>query len=289
MSLKTGLGKGLSNLLSTEDIFDAEAPGFFLCPIEKIRPNPAQPRIRMDEKALNALTESIKSKGLIQPLVVTEKNDEYVLIAGERRWRAAQRAGLKKVPVVIKDYSPDEILEIALIENIQREDLNPIEEALAYKRMVEELGQSQSEIASKVGKDRSTIANFLRLLKLPEEVQKELLEENITTGHAKAILMLDNEALQKRLCKEVIEKELSVRKTEELARRLLKGKSPQKTKNEPDPDIEALSKRLSEQIGARVKIVHGKKGGKVEIRCSSRDQLERLIDLLASLKGSDNG
>ncbi len=289
MSLKTGLGKGLSNLLSTEDIFDAEAPGFFLCPIEKIRPNPAQPRIRMDEKALNALTESIKSKGLIQPLVVTEKNDEYILIAGERRWRAAQRAGLKKVPVVIKDYSPDEILEIALIENIQREDLNPIEEALAYKRMVEELGQSQSEIASKVGKDRSTIANFLRLLKLPEEVQKELLEENITTGHAKAILMLDNEALQKRLCKEVIEKELSVRKTEELARRLLKGKSPQKTKNEPDPDIEALSKRLSEQIGARVKIVHGKKGGKVEIRCSSRDQLERLIDLLASLKGSDNG
>lgn len=289
MSLKTGLGKGLSNLLSTEDIFDAEAPGFFLCPIEKIRPNPAQPRIKMDEKALNALTESIKSKGLIQPLVVTEKNDEYVLIAGERRWRAAQRAGLKKVPVVIKDYSPDEILEIALIENIQREDLNPIEEALAYKRMVEELGQSQSEIASKVGKDRSTIANFLRLLKLPEEVQKELLEENITTGHAKAILMLDNEALQKRLCKEVIEKELSVRKTEELARRLLKGKSPQKTKNEPDPDIEALSKRLSEQIGARVKIVHGKKGGKVEIRCSSRDQLERLIDLLASLKGSDDG
>ncbi len=289
MSLKTGLGKGLSNLLSTEDIFDAEAPGFFLCPIEKIRPNPAQPRIKMDEKALNALTESIKSKGLIQPLVVTEKNDEYILIAGERRWRAAQRAGLKKVPVVIKDYSPDEILEIALIENIQREDLNPIEEALAYKRMVEELGQSQSEIASKVGKDRSTIANLLRLLKLPEQVQKELLEENITTGHAKAILMLDNEALQKRLCKEVIEKELSVRKTEELARRLLKGKSPQKTKNEPDPDIENLSKRLSEQIGARVKIVHGKKGGKVEIRCSSRDQLERLIDLLASLKGSDNG
>ena len=288
MSLKTGLGKGLSNLLSTEDIFDAETPGFFLCPIEKIRPNPAQPRIKMDEKALADLTESVKAKGLIQPLVVTEKNDEYIPIAGERRWRAAQRAGLKKVPVVIKDYSPDEILEIALIENIQREDLNPIEEALAYKRMAEELGQSQSEIASKVGKDRSTIANLLRLLKLPEEVQKELLEENITTGHAKAILMLDDEALQKRLCKEVIEKGLSVRKTEEIARRLLKGEAPQKAQNEPDPDIEALSKRLSERIGARVKIVPGKKGGKVEIKCSSRDQLERLIGLLASLKENDN-
>ena len=286
MSLKSGLGKGLSNLLSTEDIFDAEAPGFFLCPIEKIRPNPAQPRIKMDEKALGALAESIKSKGLIQPLVVTEENDKYILVAGERRWKAAQRAGLKRVPVVIKDYSPDEILEIALIENIQREDLNPIEEALAYKRMAEELGKSQPEIASRVGKDRSTIANLLRLLKLPRKVQEELLEGNITTGHAKAILMLDDEALQKRLCKDVIEKGLSVRKTEELARRLLRGESPQKTKNEPDPDIEALSKRLSEQIGARVKIVHGKKGGKVEIRCSSRDQLERLIGLLTSLKES---
>ena len=289
MSLKGGLGKGLSNLLSTEDIFDAEAPGFFLCPIEKIRPNPAQPRIRMDESALGALTESIKSKGLIQPLVVTEKGDEYLLIAGERRWRAAQRAGLKKVPVVIKDYGPNEALEVALIENIQREDLNPIEEALAYKKMAEELGLSQSEIASKVGKDRSTIANLLRLLKLPEEVQRAVLEEDITTGHAKAILMLDDEALQKRLCKEVMEKGLSVRRTEELARRLLRGRSPQRTKSEPDPDREALSKRLSEQIGARVKIVHGKKGGKVEIRCSSRDQLERLIELLASLKEGENG
>ncbi len=288
MSLKSGLGKGLSNLLSSEDIFDAEAPGFFLCPIEKIRPNPAQPRIKMDEKALDALTESVKSKGLIQPLVVSEKNDEYILIAGERRWRAAQRAGLKKVPVVIKDYSPDEVLEIALIENIQREDLNPIEEALAYKRMAEELGQSQSEIASKVGKDRSTVANLMRLLKLPEEVQKALLEEDITTGHAKAILMLEEKDLQKRLCKEVMEKGLSVRKTEELARRLLKGENLQKTKKEPDPDIEALSKKLSEKIGARVKIVHSKKGGKVEIRCSSREQLERLIGILASLKERDN-
>ncbi len=284
MSQRGGLGKGLSNLLSTDDIFDAEAPGFFLCPIEKIKPNPNQPRMKMDEDALSSLAESIKSKGLIQPIVVSElSGDEYFIIAGERRWRAAQRAGLKKVPVIIKDYSPEEMLEIALIENIQREDLNPIEEATAYKRMMEELGLNQAEIASKVGKDRSTVANMIRLLNLPEDIQKDLLEAKITTGHAKAILMLEDDFQKRHLRDLIVEKKLSVRQAEEIARRLIKG-GIQKNKNKIDPNLEFLSEELSGIIGAKVRVVAGKRGGKVEIRCRSQKELERLIELLRSLQ-----
>ncbi len=284
MSQRGGLGKGLSNLLSTDDIFDAEAPGFFLCPIEKIRPNPNQPRMKMDEDALKSLAESIKSKGLIQPIVVSEQSvDEYFIIAGERRWRAAQRAGLKKVPVLIKDYSPEEILEIALIENIQREDLNPLEEATAYKKMMDEIGLSQAEIASKVGKDRSTIANMIRLLNLPSDIQEDLLEARITTGHAKAILMLEDNSQKRKLRDLIIKKGLSVRQAEEIARRLLKGELKEK-RREVDPNIESLSAELSEIIGAKVRVVSGKRGGKVEIKCKSKKELERLIELLRSLQ-----
>ncbi len=285
MSQKGGLGRGLNTLLSSEDIFQAEAPGFFLCPIEKIRPNPLQPRLKIEEAKLKGLVDSIRERGLIQPIVVRDENGSYCIIAGERRWRAAQLAGLKKVPVIIKDYTPDEALEVALIENIQREDLNPVEEAMAYKRMVEELGYTQTQVAQKIGKDRSTVANTMRILNLPDEIQKDLLEGSLTTGHAKAILMLDSKDDQKSLRDEIVRSNLSVRQAEILARKIkeTKGRS-RPLKAEQDPDIEFLSNRLSQIIGAKVRVVPGKRGGKVEIRCSSREQLERLIQLLQRIE-----
>ncbi len=284
MNQKSGLGRGLNTLISSNDIFQAEAPGFFLCPIEKIKPNPLQPRISMDQVQLKGLADSIKEKGLIQPIVVSEEDGTYLIIAGERRWRAAQLAGLKKVPVIIKDYTPDEALEVALIENIQREDLNPIEEALAYKRMVEELNYSQSQVAQKVGKDRSTVANIMRLLNLSEEMQKDLMEGVITSGHAKALLMLDNEKDRKKLRDQIVKSGLSVRQAEDLARKIKEGSGKTSSASkELDPDIEFISRQLSEIVGARVKVVPGKKGGKVEIRCSSKEQLNRLINLLKAL------
>ncbi len=288
MIQKGGLGRGLDTLLSSGDILEAEAPGFFLCPIEKIRPNPLQPRVSIDEKLLKGLADSIREKGLIQPLVVSEEEGSYQIIAGERRWRAAQLAGVKKVPVIIKDYTPDEALEVALIENIQREDLNPIEEAMAYKRMVEELGYSQAKVAKRVGKDRSTVANMIRLLNLPKAIQEDILEGRLTTGHAKAILMLEDEEAQKRLRDQIVKGGLSVRQAEALARRLRDAASgPSPRKKELDPDVELLSRHLSQIVGARVKVVPGRRGGKVEIRCRSREQLERLIDLLKRLEAME--
>ncbi len=286
MNQKGGLGRGLNTLLSSEDICQAEAPGFFLCPIEKIRPNPLQPRVAMDQAQLKGLADSIREKGLIQPIVASEeKSGTYRIIAGERRWRAAQLAGLKKVPVIIKDYSPDEALEVALIENIQREDLNPMEEAMAYRRMVDELGYSQAQVARKVGKDRSTVANMIRLLNLPKDIQKDLLQGRLTTGHAKALLMLETEADQKKLRDEIVRSILSVRQAEMLARKIKEArKRARPSKAETDPDIEFLSNRLSQIMGARVRVVPGKRGGKVEIRCSSKEQLERLIQLLQNIE-----
>ncbi|NPA93854.1 MAG: ParB/RepB/Spo0J family partition protein [Thermodesulfobacteria bacterium] len=289
MTQKGGLGRGLSTLLSSEEIFEAEASGFYMCPIEKIRPNPSQPRMKIKEETLKGLADSIRDKGLIQPLVVSEEDGTYNIIAGERRWRAAQLAGLKKVPVIIKDYSPDEALEVALIENIQREDLNPIEEAMAYKRMVDELGYSQAKVAERVGKDRSTVANMIRLLNLPESIQQDLLDGTLTTGHAKALLMLEDEEAQKELRDRIVKAGLSVRQAEELARRMKEASGSQpKTKKEVDPDIEFLSNRLSEIVGATVRVVPGKRGGKVEIRCRSRQQLEHLIELLTRLEREDS-
>jgi len=284
MTRKSGLGRGLDSLLSSQDIFDAEAPGFFLCPIEKIRPNPMQPRQTIRDKSLDGLAASIKAKGILQPLVVTEEEGFYQIIAGERRWRAAQKAGLKKIPVVLRDADGREALELALIENIQREDLNPVEEALAYKRFFKDLGLNQAQIAAKVGKDRSTIANMLRLLNLPEEILQDIADERITTGHAKAILMLEGRALQKRLRDEIIKKALSVRQAEELARRLKEAGNRRKKPRQRDPDIEHLCQELSRIVGARVNIVTGKRGGKLEISCRNRKELERLIQLIKELE-----
>ncbi len=279
--MKGGLGKGLGALLSSEEIYEAGSPGFFLCPIEKIRANPEQPRKKIDHEALAALADSIREKGVLQPLVVRPAGDGYELVAGERRWRASQKAGLKTVPVVIKDVSPDELLEIALIENIQRQDLNPLEEAMAYQRLIEDFGLTQAEAAKRVGRDRATVANFLRLLQLPDYAREDLLEERFTMGHAKAILMVTDPKLQKQLRDTIITKKLSVRKAEALARKLEKsGDESEKNKRSIDPNIVALCEELTYAIGSPVKINQGKRGGKLEIRYDTREELERIISIL---------
>ncbi len=280
MKIKGGLGKGLGALLSTEDIYDLESPGFFLCPIEKIRPNPDQPRKHIDQDSLEGLARSIKEKGILQPLVVWEVDGVYELIVGERRWRAAQKAGLKAVPVVIKDVSPDELLELALVENIQREDLNPLEEAMAYSRLIDELGLTQSQVASRVGRERPTVANFLRLLQLPDYAQADLLDGQLSMGHARAILMLEDPASQKELRDQIIKKGLSVRQAEALARQLAKGKRLGARVRREDPDIRNLCEDLTRRLGSKVKIVQTKRGGRLEIRYGSVQDLERIIRLL---------
>ena len=280
MKLKGGLGKGLEGLLSIEDIYDAGSPGFFLCPIDKIRPNPEQPRKRMDHDSLEALAASIKARGILQPLVVSEVEHGYELIVGERRWKAAQKAGLKTVPVVIKDVSPDELLELALIENIHRDDLNPLEEAMAYGKLVNEIGLTQSQVASKVGRDRSTVANFLRLLLLPDYAQEDLLEGRLSMGHAKALLTVEDPEIQRELRDQIVNKALSVRQTEILARRAVKGRGLYARARKQDPDIKRLCEDLTRGLGSEVKIVQTKKGGRLEIHYRSAKELEQIIELL---------
>ncbi len=278
-----GLGKGLSALLSDKDIYDAGSPGFFLCPIEKITPNPYQPRKSLRKEALDELVCSVREKGILQPLVVRETAEGYELIAGERRWRAAQLAGLKNVPVIIKDVSPAEVLELALIENIQRQDLNPLEEAMAYERLIQEFGLSQAEVASKVGKDRSTVANCLRLLKLPEYAREDIIEERLTSGHARALLMISDPDLQKQLRDAILARGLSVRRSETLAKRLLRtGGKIEEKRLPPDPDVERLCEELSRRLASKVRIVSGKRGGRLEIHYRDLDELEKIIELIRS-------
>ena len=282
MTAKNALGKGLGALLPEIDTYDTGRPGFFVCPIEKIHPNPLQPRKNIDPVALQGLTQSIAEKGILQPLVVREVRDGYELIAGERRWRAAQAAGLKSVPVVVKDVSPPEAMELALIENIQREDLNPIEEAMAYKRLIEELGLTQEEVAGRVGKERSTITNMMRLLQLPTSIQQDLINGNLNTGHARAILMLDNEADMPFLRDQIVSKGLSVRQAEELARQLNKKAIRPKKKTGVDPDLQRLAEDLSQRLGIKVKILQRGKGGKLEFYYKNTKEFDELMRILST-------
>ncbi|NDY41566.1 ParB/RepB/Spo0J family partition protein [Dissulfurirhabdus thermomarina] len=280
MKPKKGLGKGLSALLPTTDVFDSEGPGFFQCPVEKIHPNPEQPRRQMDRAALEGLAASIREKGVIQPLVVREAGGGYELIAGERRWRAAQLAGLKTVPVVIKDISPGEVLELALIENIQREDLNPLEEAMAYQRLVEEFGLTQAQVAQRVGKERSTVANSLRLLRLPAPIREDLAEGRLTMGHARALLTLEDDAARLALRDEILAKGLSVRETEARARRPAAGARRAAAPRRDDPDLRRLADELTRLLGHRVRVVHRGDGGRIEIHYRSLDEFDRILHRL---------
>ncbi len=278
MVRKTGLGRGIAALLP---VVEEEGRSYFSCPIEDIRPNRDQPRKRFSAEKMEELAASIREKGIIQPLVVRKMSEHYELVAGERRWRAAQKAGLLSVPVVIQDISDDTALEMALIENIQREDLNAIEQAEAFHSLIEKFHLSQEEMARRVGKDRSTVANSLRLLRLPEEIKNDILEERLSMGHARALLALDTRELMMQARDEVLRRNLSVRETEGLVKRM-KMKRTVRPKNAPGPEINAVVDRLKRRFMTRVAIRQSGKGGKIEISYSTSDELTRLIDILSS-------
>ena len=255
--------------------------------ISMIEPNREQPRKKFDEDALQELSESIKQYGVLQPLLVSDKKDYYEIIAGERRWRAAKLAGLKEVPVIVKDFSEQELVEISLIENIQREDLNPVEEAMAYKRLIDEFHLKQDEIAERVGKSRTAVTNAMRLLKLSEKVQQMLIDEMITAGHARAILSIADKEKQESIAMKVFDEKLSVRETEALVKRMLEPpKTAKKSKfsSAEDAIYESLEEKMKSIMGTRVQI-HRKKNdkGKIEIEYYSKDELERIIDLFESI------
>lgn len=249
-----------------------------LCGIEEIQPNPLQPRKTFPDEQLQELADSIKEKGILQPLMVRRRGDKFELIAGERRWRAAQRAGMREVPVLVKEVSDSEMLELSLIENIQREDLNPIEEAEAYKRLMEEFDLTQEEVSRKIGKDRTTIANTIRLLKLPPEVKQSLSEGKISMGHARAFLGLDGADRQRALLRRLLLGGLSVRQIENIIKRLRAGSPSSPRKG--NPDWSPLVEDLQRVLGTRVKIVGRRKRGKIEIEYYSAEELDRLVEML---------
>lgn len=305
---KSGLGKGLDSLIpmgmelegiqksapkkaetpkTEEQELKAEESQVFL-KISQIEPNRDQPRKQFNEDALMELADSIKQYGVLQPLIVQKKGEYYEIIAGERRWRAAKLAKLKEVPVIIKDYTPQEIMEISLIENIQREDLNPIEEASAYQRLIDEFHLKHEEIAERVAKSRSAITNSMRLLKLDKRVQMMLVEGEISGGHARTLLALEDQELQFTAAERIIEHKLSVRETEKLVKDLLKPKKSEKEQNVPDEATALIYKNLEEKIrgilGTKVSISRKDENrGKIEIEYYSMDELERLMDLFGKM------
>ena len=254
--------------------------------ITKVEPNREQPRKNFNEDALLELAESMKQYGVLQPLLVTDKKDYYEIIAGERRWRAAKLAGLKEVPVIIKNYSEQEIVEISLIENIQREDLNPIEEAWAYRRLMEEFHMKQDEIAERVSKSRVAVTNSIRLLKLSEGVQQMLIDDMITSGHARAILAISDEAMQMSVAAKVFDEKLSVRETEKLVKSVLEPTAPKKTETNTAEDAiyQNLEEKMKAIVGTKVSINRKKNNkGKIEIEYYSQEELERIIELFESI------
>lgn len=293
---KGGLGKGLDSLIANkvekkETVASAEKKdGAVLVAISKIEPNRSQPRKKFDEDALLELSESIKQFGVLQPLLVQKRTDYYEIIAGERRWRAAKLAGLKETPVIIKNLTEREIMEISLIENIQREDLNPIEEALAYKRLVSEFHMKQDEVAERVSKSRTAVTNAMRLLKLNENVQQMLIDDMLSTGHARALLAIENEELQYELAQKIFDEKLSVRDTEKLVKNVQNLKEDVSAKNEEiDRQLMAVYRDLEEQmkriLGTKVSIhSKDKNKGKLEIEYYSQDELDRIIDLLRTVQ-----
>ena len=280
MAKRPALGKGIGALLSsaTED----GGHKYFLCPIEELKPHDQQPRKNFDDAKMNELIASVREKGIIQPLVVRRQQDHYQIIAGERRWRAAQKASLHEVPVVIQDVSEDTAYEIAIIENIQREDLNPIEEAEAYRQLIERFDLTQDEASKRVGKDRSSVANSLRLLRLPAAVREDVVVGTLTMGHARALLALDDDQDILEARQQLLRKKLSVRETEALVRKIKNfTHNPKKiSKPQPDPELQSLAEELQRFLGTQVKIQPKKKGGKIEISYFTATDLDRLMELL---------
>jgi ParB family transcriptional regulator, chromosome partitioning protein len=276
---RPALGRGLSALIPDSPAAPAAADRAFEVDTDLLRPNRQQPRTSIDDATLEELARSIRANGIIQPIVVRKADTGYEIVAGERRWRASQRAGLLKVPVVVRDVPDDKLLAVALIENIQREDLNPIEEAVAYRRLADEYHLTQEAIAEAVGKDRSSVANYLRLLKLPQEVRANVAASALSMGHARAILGLPDEAAQLRLSREVVAKNLSVRETETLVKKAAE-KTGEKPKPEKDVHTRAAEEKLRFALGTRVRIARKRKGGTIEIDFGNENELQRLYERL---------
>jgi ParB family transcriptional regulator, chromosome partitioning protein len=276
------LGRGLGALLSAEQPVSAEAPNEIA--IESVEPSSMQPRTRFDETRLEELAKSIRANGVVQPLLVRRKGSSYELIAGERRWRAAQLAGLTHVPVVVRNVPDDKVLELALIENIQREDLNPIEEAEAYKKLIDSIGMTQETLAERVGRDRSYITNYLRLLRLPEDIRRLIEDGKLSTGHARTLLGTSDSDTQRRFARRIIDRGLSVRETERMVRELdSQGSKARVTKpKENDPNVRAAETKLRRHFGTQVRITKNQNGqsGRIEIEFYNPADLERLFRLL---------
>jgi ParB family transcriptional regulator, chromosome partitioning protein len=279
------LGRGLSALLG-EDTATQTVP--LEIDVDLIEPNPEQPRIRFDDSNLDELTRSIQVNGVVQPIVVRKKDGRYQIIAGERRWRATQKAGIRKIPAVVKDVPDDKLLELALVENIQRQELNAIEEANAYRKLIDYIGLTQEMVAERVGKDRTLIATSIRLLKLPNDIQGLIVEGRLSAGHGRALLMSDDPKIQRQIANSVVEMGLSVRETEKSIKRLsnkrLQGKKGERIATQIDPNIKSAEARLMRTLGTKVTITpSGKRaGGKIEIEYYTMDDLDRLFELLAS-------
>jgi len=278
---RPALGRGLSALIPDTPAPAAPAPADRSLDVDSdlLRPNKFQPRTHVDDERIDELAQSIRANGIIQPIVVRKVDQGYEIIAGERRWRAAQRAGLHRVPVVVRDIPEDRLLAVALIENVQREDLNPIEEAHAYRRLADEFHLTQEQIADAVGKDRSSIANIVRLLRLPQEVRGNVASNALSMGHARAILALADEAAQLRLARDVIARSLSVRETEALVK---KAAAPEEKKPQKKIDVHtrAAEDKLRMSLGTRVRINRKGKGGRIEIEFVNEDELHRLYERL---------
>ncbi len=280
---KTTLGRGLDALIPKETVETGSSgrEGFIVAGVEEVAPNRTQPRKDFDDESIAELATSIKEKGIIQPIVVRNTPDGYEIIAGERRWRAAQRAGLTKVPIIVKHATDREVLELALIENLQREDLNPIEEAMAYSQLIEDFGLTHEDVSGRIGKDRSTITNQLRLLRLTEQAKQALVEGEITAGHARALLSIESEDKSLQVLSAIIKQRLSVRMTESLIRKLSEEKKP--VAQEPSEDdiyLRRMSDELKRNLNTKVRIVNKKGKGKIEIEYYSQDELDRLCRLL---------
>ena len=281
---RQALGRGLSALIpeATADI--APAGGLptgrpIEVDIDRLRPNHFQPRVHIDEGRLEELAQSIRTNGVIQPIVARRRDGAFEIIAGERRWRAAQRAGMLRVPVIVRDVPDEKLLEVALIENIQREDLNAIEEARAYQRLSSDFHLTQEQIATAVGKERSTIANVLRLLKLPDDVTALLSRGELTMGHARALLGVEDAAALRRAARQVVEQKLSVRDTERLVRRLT-APAPKKKDERKDANTRAAEEKLRFALGTRVRIVRKGKGGRIEIEFKDEEELQRIYEAI---------
>jgi len=280
---RTPLGRGLSALLGEDTSTGQQKDNIFEIDIDLIDPNPEQPRTRFTDKALDELAQSIAANGVVQPIVVRPIGSRFQIIAGERRWRAAQRAGLRRIPAATKQVSDDKLLELALIENIQRQELNPIEEAKAYRKLIDNIGLTQEKLSERVGKERSLIATTLRLLKLPEDIQTLIEEEKLTAGHGRALLMVEDRAVQRRLARNIIEKGLSVRETERSIKK--NTTSPQHIVNNRvakpiDANVRAAETKLMRKLGTNVKIVPKGNGGKIEVEFYSLDDLDRIFQLV---------